>query len=106
MKIALIVLFAASVAMAAPAEESSAKQKRGLALGLGYHAPLLTHSTTHLVAPTVLQSAPLLHAPIVQAPIVHAPIITQHAPIYTSHAISHSILPSYHLPAYSALHLK
>ncbi|XP_050327183.1 uncharacterized protein LOC126757372 [Bactrocera neohumeralis] len=101
MKIALIVLFAASVVMAAPAEESSAKEKRGLALGLGYHAPLLTHSTTHLVAPTVLQSAPLLHAPI-----VHAPIITQHAPIYTSHAISHSILPSYHLPAYSALHLK
>nr|XP_036213991.1 uncharacterized protein LOC106624903 [Bactrocera oleae] len=101
MKIALIVLFAAGMAMAAPVEESSVKEKRGLALGLGYHAPLLTHSTTQLVAPTIYQSAELLHAPI-----VHAPIITQHAPIYTAHAISHSILPSYHFPAYSALHLK
>ncbi|XP_054740061.1 uncharacterized protein LOC129245739 [Anastrepha obliqua] len=85
--------------MAAPVEESSVKEKRGLALGLGYHAPLLTHSTTHLVAPTLIHPAPVLHAPI-----VHAPIITQHAPIITSHAISHSILPSYQLPAYSTLH--
>ncbi|XP_011193090.2 uncharacterized protein LOC105218913 isoform X4 [Zeugodacus cucurbitae] len=101
MKIALIVLFAASMAMAAPADESSAKEKRGLTLGLGYHAPLLTHSTTHLVAPTVYHSAPLLHAPV-----IHAPLITHSAPIITSHAISHSILPSYHLPAYSSLHYK
>ncbi|CAD7014752.1 uncharacterized protein LOC105665357 [Ceratitis capitata] len=100
MKITLIVLIAASVVMAAPVEESSVKEKRGLALGLGYHAPLLPLSTSHLVAPTVYHSAPLLQA----APIVHAPILTHSAPIITSHAISHSILPSYHLPAISTLH--
>ncbi|XP_005177072.1 uncharacterized protein LOC101889514 [Musca domestica] len=79
--IILLLVVAVAVCQAAPVDdESAAKSKRGLHLGLGYHhAPFVSHS---YVAPAVVH-----HAPV----IAHAPLIA-HAPIYTSH----HIVPAYH----------
>ncbi|XP_030368870.1 uncharacterized protein LOC115619975 [Scaptodrosophila lebanonensis] len=99
MKLILILLIAGvACTLAAPANqqehqqaESLSKAKRGLSLGLGYHAPLVTHS--HYVAPAVVHHAPLIsHAPL----IAHAPLIS-HAPL-----IAHPV--SYHLPTYHSIH--
>ncbi|XP_061389782.1 uncharacterized protein LOC133324974, partial [Musca vetustissima] len=80
----LLVAVCVVVCHAAPVDNNdaeAAKSKRGLHLGIGYHAPLVSHS---YIAP-----APVIaHAPI----IAHAPLIAHAAPLYTSH----HILPAYH----------
>ncbi|XP_065369076.1 pupal cuticle protein G1A [Calliphora vicina] len=89
----ILLLVAVALCQAAPLEESSVKAKRGLHLGLGYHAPLV--SSSYVSAPAaVYHSAPVIsHAPLIHhAPLIsHAPLIA-HAPIYSSH----HILPSLH----------
>ncbi|XP_037940784.1 uncharacterized protein LOC119673799 [Teleopsis dalmanni] len=96
MKFSLLLLVLAAVAIyGAPAEEST-KAKRGLTLGLGYHAPLVTHS--HYVAPAVVHHAPAI--------VHHAPAIVHSAPLLThSSIISHHPV-SYHYPSYHSYHLK
>ncbi|XP_013098055.1 uncharacterized protein LOC106080964 [Stomoxys calcitrans] len=86
MKFLVIFALALAVCHSAPIDDEAAvKAKRGLHFGVGYHAPIISHS---YVAPAVVHHAPLIsHAPI----IAHAPIVA-HAPLLTSH----HILPSYH----------
>ncbi|XP_058819077.1 larval/pupal cuticle protein H1C [Topomyia yanbarensis] len=94
-----IVLLTVMAAAAVCAEEmaESTKAKRGIHLGIGYHAsPVVSHSYV-APAPIIAHSAPLIAA----APVYHAPI----AKTYVAHApVVHHSYHAYHAPAVAYAH--